>query len=172
MLLWDEFAYNICSRFARGGHENLIGQFNKLLQKGKVDDYIRRFEELKTYMWTQNKGCTEEYFIESFLSGLKEEIANALYIVRPQTLRDVIIQARGQQIYLESLDRRSQGAQRLMGEKTVYKAKPNFTTNKGSVQPTRKEFAQKSFPVKRLTAAEMAARREKGLCYNCDEVYI
>lgn len=24
-LLWDEFAYYICQRFAKGGHENLIG---------------------------------------------------------------------------------------------------------------------------------------------------
>lgn len=86
------------------------------MQRGKVDDYIRRFEELKIYMLAQNKGFTEDYFIESFLSGLKEEIANALYLVRPQTLKEAINQARRQEVYLESLDRRVQVTSKAMGE--------------------------------------------------------
>lgn len=86
------------------------------MQRGKVDAYIKRFEELKTYMLSQNKGCTEVYFIESFLSGLKEEITNALYLLRPQTIRKAINQARRQQVYLESLDRRTQGTSKTMGE--------------------------------------------------------
>lgn len=27
------------------------------------------------------------------------------------------------------------------------------------------------FPIKRLTPKEMEAKREKGLCYNCDETW-
>lgn len=46
-LVWDEFVHQLCLRFTGGGHENLTGQFNKLLQKGRVDDYIKKFEELK-----------------------------------------------------------------------------------------------------------------------------
>lgn len=79
-LVWKEFVHHISNQFAKGGHENLQGQFNKLMQRGKVDDYIRKFEELKNYMLSQNRFFTEDNFIESFLSGLKEEIANALNI--------------------------------------------------------------------------------------------
>lgn len=71
-LLWDEFVHQLCHRFTKGGHENMTGQFNKLMQRGRVDDYIRKFEELKTYMLSQNRHYTEDYFIKSFLSGPKE----------------------------------------------------------------------------------------------------
>lgn len=56
-----------------------------------MDDYVRQFEELKSYMLSQNRSYTEEYFIESFLSGLQDEIANALYIVKPPTYRVQLI---------------------------------------------------------------------------------
>lgn len=95
-LLWEEFISHICQRFATRGYENLVGQFNKLTQKGKVEEYVKFFEELKAYMSAQNKPYSENYFIESFLSGLKEEIATSLYVVKPLTLRDAINQARGQ----------------------------------------------------------------------------
>lgn len=32
---WDEFVGQVCHRFGKGGHENLTGQFNKLVQKGR-----------------------------------------------------------------------------------------------------------------------------------------
>lgn len=99
-LLWDDLAQYVCHRFTKGRLENLIGKFNKLMQKGKVDNYIRRFEELKAYMLNQNKGCTEDYFIESFLSGLKEEIANALYLVRPKLLERPLVRQGGKKFIL------------------------------------------------------------------------
>lgn len=54
------------------------------MQRGKVDDYIRKFEKLKNCMLSQNRFYTEGYFIESFLSGLKEEI-NSQCPVHQQT---------------------------------------------------------------------------------------
>ncbi|KAK0600232.1 hypothetical protein LWI29_012918 [Acer saccharum] len=50
----------------------------------------------------------------------------------------------------------------------------------GIITETKKELKEsphqnqkrpQDIPIKRLTPAEMAARREKGLCYSCDEVY-
>lgn len=68
----------VCHRFTRGGYENLEGQFNKLTQKGRVDDYITQFEELKKHMVVQNPNLSELYFVNSFLSGLNDEIASTL----------------------------------------------------------------------------------------------
>lgn len=48
--MWLEFTRLVCHRFTKGGYENLEGQFNKLLQKGKVDEYITQFEQLKKHM--------------------------------------------------------------------------------------------------------------------------
>lgn len=43
-ILWVNFARLLCHRFTKGGYENLEGQFNKLTQRGNVDDYITEFE--------------------------------------------------------------------------------------------------------------------------------
>lgn len=67
-----KFARLVCHKFTRGGYENLEGQFNKLVQKGKVDDYITQFEELKKHIMVQNPNLGEIYFVNSFLSGLKD----------------------------------------------------------------------------------------------------
>lgn len=45
-----DFARLVCHIFTKGGYENLEGQFNKLVQGGKVDEYITQFEELKKHM--------------------------------------------------------------------------------------------------------------------------
>lgn len=45
-------------------------------------------------------------------------------------------------------------------------SQPNPTTNSPSFTATHS-----TLPVKRLTYAEMRARREKGLCYNCNETF-
>lgn len=103
-----------------------------------MDEYIKRFEELKTYMIGQNKGGTEEYFIESFLSGLKKEIANALYLVKPQTLRDAINQARRQEVYLESLDKRTHGISKPVESNPFQRGKPSFAAPSELVQPSKR----------------------------------
>lgn len=117
-------------------------------------------------MLSQNRHYTEDYFIESFLSGLKEEIANALYITKPSTLRDAIDQAREQEAYLESLDKRHQATSKPMvgnhtsGNKPTPATagnhtpsnKPVVTTPKGPYNIIKGE-GQKSYPIKRLTIA-------------------
>lgn len=114
-------------------------------------------------MLSQNRNFTWDYFLESFLSGLKDEIANSLYINKPTTLRDAINQARGHEIYLESLDMRHQPTARsVTGNTHTYKPTPPATkeqqnTNKPGSKP-------KVYPIKRLTVAEMMTRRKKGLC--------
>lgn len=53
-----------------------------------MDDYITQFEVLKKYIVVQNPNLSELYFINSFLSGLKEEISSTLYLHKPISLRD------------------------------------------------------------------------------------
>jgi hypothetical protein len=51
-----------------------VEEFNKLIQDRSVDDYIERFEELRSLMNALNPSLTESYYISSFISGLKEDI--------------------------------------------------------------------------------------------------
>lgn len=71
----EQFMVNACNRFQEGRHENFIGEFNKLKQTGTVEEYQESFEELKAFIVAKHWSLDEEYFIGSFVSGLKEEIA-------------------------------------------------------------------------------------------------
>lgn len=39
-MLWEQFVELVYHRFSKVGYENIVGQFNKLVQKGKVEEYI------------------------------------------------------------------------------------------------------------------------------------
>lgn len=52
-MLWPEFVGMVCNRFSRVGYDNLVGQFNKLTQKERVDDYITQFDELRGHVMAQ-----------------------------------------------------------------------------------------------------------------------
>ena len=166
-LIWDQFVELLYHRFAKGGYENIIGQFNKLTQKGRVEEYIAQFDELRKYVATVDGKHHESYYVDSFLSGLKEEISSALYLNKPVSLRDAREMARRQESLIEIMDKRHKGHSRytpLSGQ-----SKPTSTTP----TPPLKELPSKPLPtgVKKLSYGEMADRRSKGLCFNCDEKF-
>lgn len=141
------------------------------MQRGKLDDYIKKFEEVQTYILSQNRNYTKYYFIESFLSCLKEEIANALYIVRSPSLRNAINYAKSQEVYLKSLDRRVQAHSKKVVVNQPLRNKLNYVLNKKLYQLARLGVNKKSYLIARLIMVEMTARREEGLHYHCDIVY-
>lgn len=170
---WDEFIAQIYHRFTRETHDNLTGQFNKLTQKGRVDEYIVHFEQLRSYMMSKSKYYTEEYFIESFLSRLKPKIAYALYLYKPTTTKEAIDMARGQEDYLETLEKRMKGNGKPFGQHYSPNYKPATTGPNRNIPPNNKgKGAFKPNPIKRLTTTDMVTRREKGLCYYYDEPFI
>lgn len=48
---------------------------------------------------------------------------------------------------------------------------PYKPENKVLAIPTKSTNSNAMLPIRKITPAEMQARREKGLCYNCDEPY-
>lgn len=87
-LNWESFIEFLYQRFSKGGYENIVGQFNKLIQRGRVEEYIGQFDELRKYIVNMNHSHSESYYVDSFLSGLKEEISSALYLNKPVTLKE------------------------------------------------------------------------------------
>ena len=45
--------------------------FNKLQQVGSLDDYLDRFEELKSMMIQKTPMLPDDFFIDSFMGGVK-----------------------------------------------------------------------------------------------------
>jgi hypothetical protein len=48
LAIWEEFTRALCIRFGNG--ENVVEELNKLAQDKSVDEYVERFEELKSLM--------------------------------------------------------------------------------------------------------------------------
>ncbi|KAK6125713.1 hypothetical protein DH2020_040546 [Rehmannia glutinosa] len=136
---------------------------------GSYNDYVDKFEELKACMLLMNNGdYSEEYFVASFISGLSEELQSFVNMFEPTTLQQTIDLGRKQIQTLEAITRKMKPPVRSFAPNyNSYKKPdiPQFQTNRAPPNPPNKP------PVKLLTASEMAARREKGLCYNCDEPF-
>ncbi|KAL8089957.1 hypothetical protein AgCh_039426 [Apium graveolens] len=161
------------SHSAQSGHKESDvfpqGWFNKLTQKGRVEEYINQFEELRKYAVSVDGTHHESYYVDSFLSGLKEEISSALYLNKPLNLKEARDKARGQETLIEVMDRRNKS----------FKASTGLTVTKPTLQPGKlnfsplKESSPKGLPtgVKRLSYSEIMGKRGKGLCFNCDEKF-
>ncbi|XP_027107729.1 uncharacterized protein [Coffea arabica] len=80
---------------------DIIGEFHNLKQTGSVAEYQEKFAELRDLLMTMNYGLTEDYFISSFLSGLKEEIRHVICKPKPETLIHAFNLARIQEIAIE-----------------------------------------------------------------------
>ena len=66
----------------------MVEEFNKLQQARKVEEYQEKFEELKTLMMIKKSHLDEEYFVSSFISGLRDEITTMIRMLRTTTLSE------------------------------------------------------------------------------------
>lgn len=108
---WEEFLGAICNRF--GNKANIVEEFNKLTQEGGIEEYIERFEELKSLIHSLNLLLLESYYISSFISGLKKDIKPMLKILKPMILMTTFDQAKWQQESNSVLARKNKFVSRL-----------------------------------------------------------
>ena len=185
-ITWDQFMLDVCNRFLEGGHDNIIGEFNKLRQTGSVEEYHESFEELKAFMVAKHRSLDEDYYIKSFVSGLKEEVAKMVQLLSPTTLTQAIYMAKMQEGLLEASQKKSKTPLKPYNYPTSYSTPPSksYSTPKSTLSTpntsshtknanssTSPSFTTNSTPIKKLSYAEMRSRKEKGLCYNCDETF-
>ncbi|KAK6149080.1 hypothetical protein DH2020_016605 [Rehmannia glutinosa] len=156
-LTWNQFLEVISARFEELKESRIIAEFNKLKQNGSYNDYVDRFEELKAcLLLTTNGDFSEEYFVASFISGLSDELQAFITMFDHVSLQQAIELGRKQILTLDAITKKLKAPQRRNESPSV--AKPNM-------------LSPQKPPMKLLTANEMAARREKGLCYKCDEPF-
>lgn len=137
---------------------------------------------------------TEDFYLNSFLSGLRADIQQALYIYKPSSLQDAIDKAKEQEIFIDLMEKRFRGSHKSQSsfsatprdgtDTTVSKnwqkstSTPSFGTPLFEDKSSRKWGTNsaynnsKSPMIRKISPAEMVKRREKGLCYNCDETYV
>lgn len=187
MLTWDIFTVLVLQHFLTSSQENLVGKFDKLMQTSSVEVYIREFEQLWSHLLTANKLLTEDFYVASFLSGLRQDIQQALYVYKPATLQEAMIEEKEQDVLVSLLEKRAVtvfkgqiksflsfmwGDKREGGSTNKSLARSELLKSKEGIN--KLEFvglSNKLVKFRRITPAEMAKRREQGLCYNCDEKF-
>jgi hypothetical protein len=76
---WNMFTKAVCARFDRESH--FLGRLTKLRQTGSVTYFIMTFEQLAI----QTEGLSDAFYLECFISGLKESIQAHVSMHHPTT---------------------------------------------------------------------------------------
>lgn len=82
-FVWKQFQGDVISRFENPENRVVQELFNKLKQTSSVADYEDKFEELRAQVVHRNKSLGEDYFVSSFISGLKDHIKTSVRMFRP-----------------------------------------------------------------------------------------
>ena len=142
---WSHFVKALTARFDR--EDNFLGRLTKLRQTGDVKDFITTFEQLAV----RTENLTDTFYMECFISGLKEAIQAQVRMQRPATWLEACKRALEAELVIKSQAPRPSFTPR---------ARPPTTTS--STQPLK---------IQKLSQEEMVERQRRGLCYNCDEKY-
>jgi len=78
-ITWQAFSKSLCDRFEC--ESKFLGRLTKLRQTGIVHDYITAFEALAF----RTGGLANEFYLECFISGLKDAIQAHLWMHHPPT---------------------------------------------------------------------------------------
>ncbi|KAL2230686.1 UNVERIFIED_CONTAM: Transposon Ty3-G Gag-Pol polyprotein [Sesamum indicum] len=158
---WDDLVRDILERFEDLDYERVMTAFNRLQQETTVNAYLERFEELKDQMKVFNKNMGEEFLMMKFISGLKDEIKSLVTPCEPTSLSKAIVLAKRQEFAVSAILKRAQPVNRNPHPKPPYKPPLKNPPPRSNFQPKRL-----------LSEAEVRAKKEKNLCYRCDEPFV
>lgn len=159
---WETLARDIKYHFGPSEFWNAEVALNKLQQTTTVNNYITQFVQLSM----RTPGLTATNLLNRFLAGLREDVHRELVLLHPDSLQSAMGLARMAEEKLNAYKSWSTRANQPRPNPPHTNTIPTPTNRPTWPRPTA------NLPVRKLTAAEIAARREKGLCYNCDERFV
>jgi hypothetical protein len=146
-LPWHQFCRMLTDRFNTSSEYEIVGHFHNLKQVGTVTDYVDRYEEMVSMVKRHNPSLTDNYFISSFIAGLKDQIQYHVQCHKPTTLS---------QAYWF--------AKRLEQATPTFKKFNTYLPQNKTVKTEVKET-----PLPATTLAELKAA---GKCFKCREPWI
>ena len=161
---WLGFLQALEGRFATSQYEDPTGILSKLTQTGTVTAYLSQFETLAN----RTIGLPNSFLLSCFISGLIPEIRREVQVSQPLTLTHVAALAH---LYEEKLaDQHNSNRGRFNAPAPPRSTLVPSTFVAPPMVPALLPPSAKPPPppLKRLSPEEMAIRREKGLCFNCE----
>ena len=168
-LTWEELTKAILHRFGPTDYEDPAEALTRLRQTTAVAAYQEAFERLSHRV----DGLPETFLIGCFIAGLRDDIRLDVKIKQPRTLADAIGVARLVE-ERNALQKRTTPPGRILPVASVPRGPPTPAVGILGLPPTQRPGSisnPPTTPFRRITSQEARERREKGLCYYCDEKY-
>jgi hypothetical protein len=146
---------------------HMLGELIQLKRETTVADYQSRFLALVN----RCTGLTEKQQIDIFVAGLLNPLKTDVELEKPTTLDDAMTLARA---YESRMAMTADMPGHMIGRPQVGRTQPSTKVLALST-PATTSAAQGATPaaqrLRRLTPAEMAAKWEKGECFNCSKKF-
>ncbi|XP_014489586.1 uncharacterized protein LOC106752417 [Vigna radiata var. radiata] len=171
---WAELTAALESQFGHSPFECSMAELFKLQQTGSVFEYYLKFMALAN----RSSGLSADALLNCFLSGLHTEIRRDVIALSPTSLLKAVGLAKlYEERYLPTLKN---------SPMPIRCYSPVVIASNNVSQPSSKSIVKSSLPpllptphtppfkdstIKKISAAEMQIRREKGWCYFCDEKF-
>ncbi|CAA0843031.1 Unknown protein, partial [Striga hermonthica] len=157
-MRWRDFEKELITRFGSSDYHDYNEALSRIKQVGSLRDYQKEFERIASRV----RDWPEAALVGTFVGGLKAELAAEVRLDRPGSMRAAVESARLHEEHLVAVRKAKPSDVRAETKRT------NATTEELAGRTENKPPATE---VKRLTEDEMARRREKGLCFRCEEKY-
>ncbi|GAU25204.1 hypothetical protein TSUD_151040 [Trifolium subterraneum] len=169
---WMDFTRALELDFGPSIYECPRATLFKLNQTGTVAEYYLQFTSLANRVY----GLSNDALIDCFISGLSADIRRDVLIHTPNSIVKAVSLAKVyEEKYTTTLKPQKTYQNNYSNIKPLTTKPENSTRNSAPIlntPPTRpmSQF-QKNPNIKRISPAEMQIRRDKGLCYWCDEKF-
>ncbi|KAF5761352.1 putative retrotransposon gag domain, aspartic peptidase domain superfamily [Helianthus annuus] len=169
-ITWLEFTTALLSRFGPTDYDDPAESLHRLKQLTTVAVYVEAFERLSHRV----DGLPEPFLVSCFIGGLKEEIRLEVKLKNPRRLVEAIGNARTveEKLVVQGMIVTTPSLEGIYGTSNVNNSS-SMQSGNGllGAGPSPPLALPAPNPVRRLSAAEARSRREKGLCYYCDDRY-
>jgi hypothetical protein len=167
---WDEFTMLVNKMFEPPLWGNALGELIQLHQEGSVADYQAKFMSLLA----RCEDLAEKHQINIFIAGLQNPLRIDVELENPGMLHDAMALARAYEQRLALVNDVSAKHPSSCAA-PAHSALKTLSLPATSLTVGAKDSTTTTTPVapclKWLTATEIAAKWEKGQCYNCTEKF-
>ncbi|XP_059315449.1 uncharacterized protein LOC132066077 [Lycium ferocissimum] len=142
---------------------NLVREFKKLEQTGTVNEYLEKFEDLKTWVLIRNPTIPEEFFLEFFIEGLVDDIRNTVRLLNPYNFAQAVEKARHQEKVINGWNKKNKAPWSGMRvNNQPYSYSDNHNTN--TTRPAG-NWSKEGQP----SAGGTVQKKTHNLCYKCGD---
>jgi Retrotransposon gag protein len=101
-LPWELLVEEVSARFKLATIKHPVDEFKRLHQVGTVEEYIKKFCRVNARLLYYDSNLKDEFFIQGFISGLRDEIKHLVEVLSLRKLNDAFHHAYKFELSLKS----------------------------------------------------------------------